>query len=215
MCIGSFRVLKLGKNLFSSGRMENEWVWGGWNKKRKSELVSFAIDPLSFLFDLLKFRSLGMWILSLKQSLERSLKQQSGVSLWTVFLYQSVNLVHCKFCQFWSEEPVEETNTHTLTPSVWKEELPRCSNFWCAPLGVAVRCCLQCWAAGALVQGYVACTKIQLVKCCLLSACVSGITSFFNGNAEFFKSFLCSVHQTQRAEGKILNSVHLFCTSQA
>lgn len=101
-------------------------------------------------------------------------------------------------------------NEHAHIDPVWEQDLPRCNNFWCVPLGVAVRSCLQCWAAGALVQGYVVCTKIQLVKCCLLSACVSGITSFFNGDTEFFKSFLCSVHQTQCAKGKILNSVPSF-----
>ena len=64
-----------------------------------------------------------------------------------------------------------------------------------------------------LLPGYVACAKSQLAKCCLVSTCVLGIASFFDGDAELFKSFLCSVHQAQRAEGKIENS--FFCMSQA
>lgn len=178
--------------------------------------MDFAVDHLHFL---LTCSGLAVWecgSLVLSSHLKDPWNKSLMFLYQQVFSYQSMNLVHCETVMRVVIRRASGRSKHAgVDPSVWKQELPRCCNFWWAPLGAAVRCCLQCWAAGALVLGYVAWTKIQFVKYCLLSTCVSGITSFFNGDTEFFKPFFCSVHQTQRAEGKILNGVHLFCTSQA
>lgn len=116
-------------------------------------VFQFYLRPLVLPFNFVKFRSLGTRIRSFKQSFKRSLKQQLSNLVFPKEQFSLSIRVSCS--QQNSDDSFDQKGRWKKRMCMhWfcmftSQELTWYGNFWCVPLGVAVRYCLQCEAARA------------------------------------------------------------------